>query len=98
MEIEFPATPEFKEFMTKGLGLVPVLMYEKHRTTFTLTNFVICIDRLPFGLFLEIEGAEEYIEGVEKYFELSQYTETKSYPELTKEFGVKADGMFQASL
>lgn len=42
-----------------GLGLEPVLEYEKFREVWLLDGCEICLDRLPFGDFVELEGAEE---------------------------------------
>jgi adenylate cyclase class 2 len=39
-----------------ALGFQPVQIYEKWRETFAWQNFLLCLDTLPFGTFLEIEG------------------------------------------
>ena len=39
-----------------GLGFAPVRSYEKWRETFILDAAHLCLDRLPYGHFLEIEG------------------------------------------
>lgn len=44
-----------------ALGFHPVQVYEKWRETFTLENTVFCIDELPFGTFVEIEGDKSRI-------------------------------------
>lgn len=41
-----------------ALGLLPVFRYEKIREKWSLGGCAICLDTLPFGLFLEIEGQE----------------------------------------
>ncbi len=46
------------------LGYEPVQIYEKYRETFTLGKTVICIDEMPFGVFLEIEGEKQAIKDV----------------------------------
>jgi adenylate cyclase class 2 len=38
------------------LGFGPALRYEKIRETWALGNVHVCLDRLPFGRYLEIEG------------------------------------------
>ncbi len=38
------------------LGYRPFLRYEKVRETWRLDGVLVCLDELPFGLFLEIEG------------------------------------------
>lgn len=42
--------------MLRTLGFQPAQVYEKWRETFTAGTTVFCIDELPFGTFLEIEG------------------------------------------
>ena len=39
-----------------GLGYHPARRYEKWRQTYILEKTLVCIDTLPFGTFLEIEG------------------------------------------
>jgi adenylate cyclase class 2 len=39
-----------------ALGYQPVQVYEKWRETYTWQTFALCLDTLPFGTFLEIEG------------------------------------------
>ncbi len=38
------------------LGLRQVQKYEKIRETFLLEDCILCLDEMPFGVFLEIEG------------------------------------------
>ncbi len=72
------ADPEFKqltelevdvnEFDTMrlilaSLGFHPEQVYEKWRETFVLDHTAFCLDDLPFGSFLEIEGPKEQIRG-----------------------------------
>ena len=40
------------------LGYHVSVMYEKYRTTFHLNKTIIALDEMPFGNFLEIEGAD----------------------------------------
>jgi adenylate cyclase class 2 len=44
-----------------ALGYRRVQVYEKRRETFALEGALICLDRLPFGDFIEIEGAPDRI-------------------------------------
>jgi len=44
-----------------GLGFVEALWYEKFREVWKLDESVICLDILPFGEFVEIEGASQGI-------------------------------------
>lgn len=41
-----------------GLGFQAVQTYEKRRRTFSWEEVELCIDTMPYGTFLEIEGAE----------------------------------------
>ncbi len=43
------------------LGLTKQQIYEKWRETFIIGNTCFCIDKMPFGDFLEIEGSSDEI-------------------------------------
>jgi len=45
----------------EGLGFSIWFIYEKHRTVYHLAEAEICLDELPFGCFVEIEGSLEQI-------------------------------------
>ncbi|MFW6080556.1 MAG: class IV adenylate cyclase, partial [Desulfosalsimonas sp.] len=49
------------EAIFKELGFQRKQVYEKYRETWKIKNAVICMDRLPFGHFLEIEGRPDEI-------------------------------------
>lgn len=49
---DFDATRRILE----SLGYFPRQIYEKYRETFTLKNAALCLDTMPYGNFLEIEG------------------------------------------
>lgn len=49
--------PAALEAVFTHLGYVPSLRYEKVRETWRLGAVLVCLDKLPFGHFLEIEGA-----------------------------------------
>jgi adenylate cyclase class 2 len=72
------ADPEFKQFteleveisdfdtmrlILASLGFHPEQVYEKWRETLVLDHTAFCLDDLPFGNFLEIEGPKEHIRG-----------------------------------
>lgn len=72
------ADPEFKQFMElevdvsdfdtmrlilASLGFHPEQVYEKWRETLVLDQTAFCLDDLPFGSFLEIEGPKDQIRG-----------------------------------
>lgn len=40
----------------ESLGFLPKQVYEKWRETIAFNNTVLCLDEMPFGDFLEIEG------------------------------------------
>lgn len=44
-----------------ALGFERVQTYEKRREVFALSGVLVCIDRLPYGDFIEIEGAPAQI-------------------------------------
>lgn len=54
-----------------AIGFVRVQIYEKWRQTFSLQGAEICIDTMPYGLFLEIEGTKRQIRAIAEQLELS---------------------------
>ena len=97
-ELEFSVDKKlFEEFLTVGLGLIPFLSYEKKRQEFHISNSVVCLDVLPFGYFVEIEGTKENIQYLEKLLELEDSVEEKTYPQLTKDFGNMKSGIYVAT-
>jgi len=59
-ETRIESYDEFLRILYK-LGLKKIQIYEKYRDIYTIDNLEICIDRLPFGNFMELEGSEELI-------------------------------------
>ena len=56
-EIETEAAdPVALEAIFAALGYVPFLRYEKVRETWRVGDALVCLDQLPFGRYLEIEG------------------------------------------
>jgi adenylate cyclase class 2 len=51
---DFQTTSE----ILKAIGFQPVQTYEKWRETYTVKDVEVCIDTMPYGVFLEIEGSE----------------------------------------
>lgn len=49
-----------------ALGFRKEQIYEKWRETFTAGRAEICLDRMPFGDFMEIEGPEQDIAAISK--------------------------------
>ncbi|MCR4667621.1 MAG: class IV adenylate cyclase [Desulfovibrio sp.] len=71
----------------RGLGFTPHAAYEKVRAVWHAAGAEIVLDRLPFGFFVEIEGEEDAISGVEKACGLcAAQTSTASYHELHRTY------------
>lgn len=49
---DFAAAQAFLE----ALGFQVILMYEKYRTIYELEDVLICLDEMPYGRFIELEG------------------------------------------
>ncbi|EMG38950.1 adenylate cyclase, class 2 (thermophilic) [Desulfocurvibacter africanus PCS] len=61
-EIETSVTDfQAMQCILEALGYRPAFTYEKVREKWLLDNAVICLDRLPFGRFVEIEAEESEI-------------------------------------
>ncbi|MEE9323375.1 MAG: class IV adenylate cyclase [Candidatus Aenigmarchaeota archaeon] len=70
-----------------NLGYEIFWVYEKHKTNFSLGNTLICVDRLPFGTYMEIEGNENAIRNVIERLGLDPKKGiTKTYLELYQDF------------
>ena len=54
----------------EALGFLQDQVYEKYRETFTLGSTKICLDSMPFGNFLEIEGRKENIHEMARQLEM----------------------------
>lgn len=89
MEIEtLVEDPDSLSEILEALGFRPVLVYEKQRQTWHLDNTEILIDKLPFGLFMEIEGSEDDIHAIELKLGIDGLlNEPASYPELARRHG-----------
>ncbi len=49
----------------ESLGFHNEQIYEKNRETFIINETLMCLDTMPYGDFLEIEGQKECIRGLE---------------------------------
>lgn len=79
---------EATENIIQKLGYKLALVYEKHRKTWHLGNVEVVLDELPFGYYMEIEGAIDDILEAEKLLEIEDLTtEARGYPRLTAKFG-----------
>jgi adenylate cyclase, class 2 len=89
--------PDAMESILKALGFTRALLYEKRRETWRLGETEIVIDELPFGLFMEIEGAEDDIRGVESKLAIKDLrTENETYPRLVLRHGTDHDGIIES--
>ena len=76
--------------LLEQLGLRAVLEYEKIRSKWQWGPCVICLDRVPFGRYVEIEGDAATIEQCAQHFALDpQSATTASYHELNPGARVK---------
>lgn len=53
-----------------ALGFHQEQVYEKYRETFYLGSTEICLDSMPFGNFLEIEGRKEHIRDLARQLDM----------------------------
>ena len=84
---EIAAALEFKK----------TLVYEKRRRTFHLRDAEIVLDELPFGEFMEIEGAVTAIREIEMLLDIEDLpAEHETYPHLTARFGAKNGEVIEA--
>ena len=89
--------PEAIEFILEALGYYPALLYEKRRETWRLGETEVVVDELPFGLFMEIEGAEQSIREIEKQLAIKRLiAEPFAYPRLTMMNGTNVAGVIEA--
>lgn len=81
------------------LGYEPVFRYEKFREKWRHCDCVICVDILPFGFFVEIEGEEQNIINCAAALDIDiNCSSKKTYHELNREYrrlkGLKEDENF----
>lgn len=89
--------PEAMEAILEALGFFPALVYEKRRETWNLGKTEIVIDELPFGLFMEIEGAEQDIRDIESKLAIKRLrAESATYPQLTQKHGTNHGGVIES--
>ena len=63
-EVEVSNLDNARNILEK-LGFEETIRYERFRATYSCGKACVCIDRMPFGDFIEIEGELEEIERVE---------------------------------
>lgn len=80
-----------------AVGFRPALVYEKRRETWHLAGAIVVVDELPFGLFAEIEGAEEKITEAERILQLENVeAEMATYSQLTMRHGEQKESVIEA--
>ncbi|HEY8563095.1 MAG TPA: class IV adenylate cyclase [Pyrinomonadaceae bacterium] len=83
--------------IVEHLGLQRQLVYEKRRRTWTFRNVEIVLDVLPFGEFMEIEGALTAIAEAEMRLGAEDFeVEPLTYPNLTLRLGKLRGGVTEA--
>lgn len=81
----------------EGIGLVPTIIYEKKRRTYTFRNAEVMLDELPFGSFMEIEGSLTAIAEIEMLLGIEEIeAETETYPKLTSKLGTRNGDLIEA--
>lgn len=80
----------------KVLGYTDIRIFEKFRKSIITGATKICLDRLPLGLFVEIEGEKEYIEKMVKKLGLQKNERiAKAYLKIAKEMGWQGNVIFE---
>jgi adenylate cyclase, class 2 len=81
----------------ESLGFRRALVYEKRRKTWKFRAVEIVMDELPFGDFMEIEGAVTAIAEAEMFLEAEDYEVVhETYPHLTMQFGKQNGELVEA--
>lgn len=79
------------------LGLGPVLIYEKRRSTWKFRSVEVVFDELAFGSFMEIEGSVTGIREAELLLGIDDLeTVHETYPSLTAQFGSRSNGIIES--
>ena len=85
------------EHIIEKLGYKLAVIYEKHRKTWNLGKTEVVLDELPFGYYMEIEGAIEDILQAEKTLGIEHLeTESRGYPRLTLKYGKLVEGVVES--
>ena len=85
------------EHIIERLGYRLSIVYEKHRKTWHFGSVEVVLDELPFGYYMEIEGAIEDIEAAEKTLRVDDLEiEQRGYPRLTQKYGTELGEVTEA--
>lgn len=77
------------EGVLRALGYAPVMRMVKQRSVYRRGGLVACLDRVPFGCFMELEGAAGDLPAALESLGLAgAEVETRSYPALFREHGL----------
>lgn len=80
----------------RGLGLVPVVRYQKVRARYRLDDVEICVDRTPAGNFLELEGGGPSIRRVAARLGIEEKRfDRRDYLRIWREAGGCGDMIFR---
>jgi len=91
------ASAEEIENIIENLGFTVSLVYEKRRRTWSFRQVEVVLDELPFGLFMEIEGAVTAIAEAEMRLGIEDFeTEHETYPRLTVKHGNRNGEVWEA--
>ncbi len=81
----------------ENLGFRRALVYEKRRRTWNFRQVEIVLDTLPFGEFMEIEGAVTAIAEAEMFLGAEDFEVVhETYPNLTLRFGKQNGDLTEA--
>ena len=85
------------ESIIEKLGYKLSVIYEKHRKAWRFNNVEVVLDELPFGYYMEIEGAVDDILTVEKLLGADKLElEPRGYPRLSVKYGKLIDGVTES--
>lgn len=79
------------------LGLERRIVYEKRRKKWNFRQVEVVLDELPFGLYMEIEGAITAIAEAEMFLGADEFEiEVGTYPFLTRHLGVRVENRIES--
>lgn len=89
-ELETPLVDaDAMEAILGALGYAPVMRMVKHRAVYRRGGLAACLDRAPFGCYLELEGDPSEILTVREALGLGvAQVEVRSYPSLFRDHGL----------
>lgn len=95
-ETEISSADELEKII-ENLGFTPQIIYEKRRKIWKFRSVEIVLDELPFGSFMEIEGAITAIAEAEMLLDIENFeTEHETYPSLTIKLGKRKGEVIEA--